>query len=128
MARLHTLRLALLCTAAELLPRTLFVLPPWHLPTGVACFPHTHSTHRNFCSSSLLLPLLLTRLQLTRLAVAACSLEELPPGPYLHNLQELVLFANNLRCCFLSELCDERARMFPHMGDDAWRLAMLWGP
>jgi len=36
-------------------------------------------------------------MKLTRLAVAACSLEELPPGPYLRNLQELVLFANNLR-------------------------------
>jgi hypothetical protein len=33
---------------------------------------------------------------LTRLAVAACSLSQLPPGPYLHGLRELVLFANSL--------------------------------
>lgn len=37
-------------------------------------------------------------MQLTRLAVAACSLElPLPEGPYLRSLRELVLFANNLR-------------------------------
>ena len=33
---------------------------------------------------------------LTRLAVAACSLTQLSPGPYLHGLRELVLFANSL--------------------------------
>ncbi|PSC72367.1 leucine rich repeat [Micractinium conductrix] len=45
------------------------------------------------------LPSQLTGLsQLTRLAVAACSLHHLPPGPYLHNLRELVLFANSLSC------------------------------
>lgn len=36
------------------------------------------------------------RAQLTRLAVTACSLRELPGGPYLHALQELSLFANQL--------------------------------
>lgn len=35
--------------------------------------------------------------QLTRLAVVACSLRELPAGPYLRSLRELVLFANNLQ-------------------------------
>lgn len=45
------------------------------------------------------LPWMLTGLsQLTRLAVAACSLESLPDGPYLCSLRELVLFANNLSC------------------------------
>lgn len=34
---------------------------------------------------------------LTRLALSACSLGELAPGPYLRGLRELVLFANNLR-------------------------------
>jgi hypothetical protein len=37
-------------------------------------------------------------MQLTRLAVAACSLRSLPAGPYLQNLEELVLFANSLGC------------------------------
>jgi hypothetical protein len=32
---------------------------------------------------------------LTRLAVAACSLSQLSLGPYLHGLRELMLFANS---------------------------------
>lgn len=44
------------------------------------------------------LPASISRLTcLTRLAVAACSLETLRPGPYLRGLRELNLFANGLR-------------------------------
>lgn len=43
------------------------------------------------------LPASISRLTcLTRLAVAACSLETLRPGPYLRGLRELNLFANGL--------------------------------
>jgi hypothetical protein len=44
------------------------------------------------------LPKQLTRLsQLTRLVMAAGSLQKLPAGPYLQRLVELSLFANSLR-------------------------------
>ena len=79
---------------------------------------HTHEPHKfhpshaspccrcnkgGFCISqashhACTLPLVLhPYLQLTRLAVSACSLGELSAGPYLGSLRELVLFANNLR-------------------------------
>lgn len=50
---------------------------------------------------------------LTRLAVAACSLRELTPGPYLHGLRELNLFANGLRWAGWSGLLGSGARPLP---------------
>lgn len=37
-------------------------------------------------------------MQLTRLSISACSLAELPAGPYLRELWELTLSFNSLDC------------------------------
>ncbi|KAI7840516.1 hypothetical protein COHA_005815 [Chlorella ohadii] len=52
---------------------------------------------------------------LTRLAVTACSLEQLRPGPYLRGLRELNLFANALRDV-------PEALAHPHWGSTALHL------